>query len=49
MITPHVSTFDAAQKRVLNLLENDAYVRFLKWDIYLELIRQDDEQSETVM
>ena len=37
MITPHVSTFDSAQKRVHNLLENDAYNRFLKWNIYLQL------------
>ena len=40
MITPHLSTFDAAQKRILNLLDNDAYRRFLQWDIYLELADQ---------
>jgi hypothetical protein len=25
MITPHVSTFDTAQRRILSLLQNDAY------------------------
>ena len=37
MITPHLSTFDAAQKRVYNLLQNDAYKRFLQWNVYLDL------------
>ena len=32
--------------QVLNLLENDAYVRFLKWDIYLDLIQQGEEEQE---
>lgn len=43
MITPHVSTFDSAQKRVHHLLENDAYKRFLKWDIYLQLCSSRDD------
>ena len=30
MITPHVGTFDTAQRRVLNLLQNDAFPRFLR-------------------
>lgn len=49
MITPHVSSFDSAQKRILNLLENDAYRRFLLWDIYQQLVRSEDndEESET--
>ena len=37
MITPHVSTFDTAQRRVVNLLSNDAYPRFLRWSVYLRL------------
>ena len=37
MITPHVSTFDTAQRRVTNLLQNDAYPRFLRWSIYQRL------------
>ena len=37
MITPHVSTFDTAQRRVVNLLQNDAYPRFLRWNVYLRL------------
>ena len=48
MITPHVSTFDSAQKRVINLLENDAYRRFLRWDIYLELIADHDKEESTL-
>ncbi len=45
MITPHLTTFDAAQKRVLNLLENDAYMRFLAWDVYLRLVAPDDGEE----
>ena len=37
MITPHISTFDAAQRRIYNLIQNDAYRRFLQWNVYLEL------------
>ena len=43
MITPHVSTFDTSQKRIYNLLENDAYQRFLKWHIYLQLAYPESE------
>jgi Regulator of G protein signaling domain len=45
MITPHMSTFDASQKRVYNMLENDAYQRFLQWHIYLQLVQQYEEQE----
>ena len=41
MITPHVSTFDTAQRRVVNLLQNDAYPRFLQWSVYLRLAYPD--------
>ena len=37
MITPHVSTFDTAQRRVVNLLQNDAFPWFLRWSVYLRL------------
>lgn len=37
MITPHVGTFDTAQRRVLNLLQNDAFPRFLRWSVYQRL------------
>ena len=43
MITPHISTFDTSQKRIYNMLENDAYQRFLQWHIYLQLVRGDEE------
>jgi hypothetical protein len=48
MITPHLSTFDTSQKRIYNLLENDAYQRFLKWHIYLQLVNPDpiDENNQ---
>ena len=37
MITPHVSTFDTAQRRIVNLVQNDAYPRILRWSVYLRL------------
>ena len=37
MITPHLTTFDTARGRIMNLLSNDAYKRFLSWEIYREL------------
>ena len=40
MITPHLSTFDTARGRIMNLLSNDAYIRFLEWEIYRELATQ---------
>ena len=48
MITPHLSTFDTSQKRIYNLLENDAYQRFLRWHIYLQLVNPDpiDENNQ---
>lgn len=45
MITPHVSTFDTAAKRIYNLIENDAYQRFLQWSIYLQLVNPDTQNS----
>lgn len=47
MITPHVSTFDTAQKRILNLLENDAYRRFLMWNVYLDLVHTYDVHQKS--
>ncbi|XP_040574033.2 regulator of G-protein signaling 8 [Lepeophtheirus salmonis] len=38
MITPHLSTFDAAQRRIFSLLQNDAYKRFLRWEVYTNLL-----------
>ena len=49
MITPHVSTFDSAQKRVFNLLENDAYRRFLQWDIYQQLAMPESSSAIEIM
>ena len=34
MITPHVSTFDTAQRRVVSLLQNDAY-RYVKCTLFI--------------
>ena len=37
MITPHLSTFDTAQKRCKGLLLHGQYPRFLEWDVYRKL------------
>ena len=34
MITPHVSTFDTAQRRVVSLLQNDAY-RYVQSTLFI--------------
>ncbi|XP_062919900.1 regulator of G-protein signaling 5-like [Mobula hypostoma] len=36
---PSTSTFELAQKKVLSLMEKDSFSRFLKSEIYLELIK----------
>ncbi|KAG8520734.1 Regulator of G-protein signaling 18, partial [Galemys pyrenaicus] len=35
---PTLQSFDAAQSRVYQLMEQDSYMRFLKSDIYLDLL-----------
>jgi regulator of G-protein signaling len=35
---PTLHTFDAAQSRVYQLMEQDSYPRFLKSDIYIHLV-----------
>ncbi|CAG7836474.1 unnamed protein product, partial [Allacma fusca] len=45
MAQPNQTTFDQAQKRIQSLLEADAYIRFLKSDLYLELIHPEKYQS----
>ena len=46
IITPHISTFDSAHKRILNLLENDAYRRFLEWDVYKQLESESQQEQQ---
>lgn len=45
MAQPTHSTFDQAQKRIQGLLEADAYSRFLKSDLYLELLHPEKYQQ----
>ena len=47
MITPHLSTFDTARGRIMNLLSNDAYIRFLEWEIYRELATQNTTGTQS--
>lgn len=54
MITPHLTTFDTARARIMNLLSNDAYMRFQSWEIYRELASKslgtnDDNSNEPSM
>ena len=46
MITPHITTFDTARARIMNLLSNDAYMRFLNWSIYRELVHKIEEGDD---
>jgi len=39
------SLFDSAQKRVQGILEADAYSRFLKSELYLELVHPEKYQN----
>lgn len=45
MITPHLSTFDVAQKKIFNILESDAYRRFLQWKIYRQLAYPEEKYT----
>lgn len=47
MAQPTPSTFDQAQKRVQGLLEADAYSRFLKSDLYMELLHPEKYQNSS--
>lgn len=46
MITPHLTTFDTARARIMNLLSNDAYMRFQSWEIYRELASKQESAGK---
>lgn len=47
MAQPTPNTFDQAQKRVQGLLEADAYSRFLKSDLYMELLHPEQYENSS--
>lgn len=47
LVCPDNQSFDQAQRRIQGLMENGAYIRFLKSEMYLEYLHDDlhDQQS----
>ncbi|XP_067892604.1 regulator of G-protein signaling 5-like [Heterodontus francisci] len=50
LLKPNRSSFDAAQSKIYNLMEKDSYARFLRSELYLNLVKQTERttsQSDT--
>ena len=46
LLAPTKATFNDAQRKIQGLLESDSYVRFLQSDLYIDLLRSEQERKK---